>query len=516
MKSSRKISIAHLATVRQRRMKRVRRQRAIEVGKPVDVSLKPMALNSAEQKELSNLHVRPQDVRKHGIMTPKRVSMMAAVGLHLIAVLLAAHYIVWPTRLDAKATTVEFVHSASEHPRRARQSICDIGRSIFRHDGCLTPNSIPRGLNGRIRGFGPTRPDAFVTLETQRLPIFRKRIEPEYPKEAKRAGKEGMVVLEATIDVNGKAKDIKVKEDTVGFGCARAAIEALKASRFIPTKRGGKSISQRMTVPYVFKLEDSLNPFEEAGCLIPESIHRDGPNSLEITRPPAFRTKIEPKYPRAALHALKEGNVVLQATIDVDGKAKDIKIKEDTVGFGCARAAIQALEASRFIPAKRGGESIHQRITVPYVFKLEDSPDPSEQAGCSAPSPDPIHRDGPSSLEITRPPAFRTKIEPKHPRAARLAQKEGKVVLIATIDLEGRPKDIKVKEDNVGFGCARAAIDALEASLFRPAKRGVESVPIRIAIPYLFRLGDEVTRVNQESPRTPVESNLEKKIEDGC
>jgi hypothetical protein len=56
----------------------------------------------------------------------------------------------------------------------------------------------------------------------------------------------------------------------------------------------------------------------------------------------------------------------------VDGKATDIEVKEDKVGFGCARAAIQALKASRFNPAKRGEEIVSQRITVPYEFKLED------------------------------------------------------------------------------------------------------------------------------------------------
>ena len=362
MKSGLNISATRMQHMRERRMRRVRRQRAIEVDTSVEVSLKPMALNSVQQKELSNLHVRPQDVRKHGIMTPKRVSMMAAVGLHLIAVLLAAHYIVWPTRLVAEATTVEFVHSASEHPRRVRQSICDIGRSIFRHDGCLTPNPIPRGLDGRIRGFGPTRPDAFVTLEIQRLPIFSKRIEPEYPKEAKRAGKEGRVVLQATIDVNGKAKDIEIKDDEVGFGCARAAIKALKMSLFYPAKRGGKNVPQRISVPYKFKLEDSLNPWD-AG----RSISR-GP---QPTRP-TWLEKIEPKYPIEAKRAGKEGRVVLVATIDVNGKAKDIEVKEDKVGFGCAEAAIEALKASRFTPAKRGGKSISLRITGPYFFKIED------------------------------------------------------------------------------------------------------------------------------------------------
>ena len=92
----------------------------------------------------------------------------------------------------------------------------------------------------------------------------------------------------------------------------------------------------------------------------------------EILRPPSFRRKVEPKYPSEAKRAGKEGKVVLMATIDVDGKAKDIEVKEDEVGFGCARAAIQALKSSRFNPAKRGGENVLQRITVPYTFKIEE------------------------------------------------------------------------------------------------------------------------------------------------
>lgn len=82
--------------------------------------------------------------------------------------------------------------------------------------------------------------------------------------------------------------------------------------------------------------------------------------------------------------------------------------------------------------------------------------------------------------------------------------------------MEGRAIDIKVKEDNVGFGCARAAMDALEASLFRPAKRGVEIVPIRITIPYQFKLEDEAARVNHRSPQTPIENDSAKIVEVGC
>ena len=495
MKSGEEISVAHLETIRRRRMRRNRHQRAIKVGIPVEVSLKPMALNSSQQKETSNRHVRPHVDRKHGIMTPKRVSIMVAVGFHLIAVLLAAYSIVWPTRLEAETKIVEIVHLEPEHPRRVRRPIYDLGRDTTPRDGRLTPNASPRGSDDRVLGIAPILPGDFAPfvrphLETTRVPIFSMWIEPEYPNEAKRAWKGGTVVLKATIDVDGNAKDIVIKEDKVGFGCARAAIAALKASRFYPAKRGGESVLQRITVPYTFNVEDSLNPWE-GGICTPEPTYNVDFNTFEFTIPPKWLQKILPEYPNEAKRAGKEGRVVLIATVGPDGKAKDIRIKEDKVGFGCAEAAIEALRASLLTPAKRwDGKSVPLRIAVPYDFKLEDSSDPPEQAGCSIPSPDPIHRDGSSSLEITRPPAFRTKIEPKHPRAARIAQKEGKVVLEATIDVDGKAKDIKIKEDKVGFGCAEAAIEALKASRFIPAKRGVESVPIRIAIPYQFKLED--------------------------
>ena len=47
-----------------------------------------------------------------------------------------------------------------------------------------------------------------------------------------------------------------------------------------------------------------------------EKIRRDAFSSLEVTRPPSFRKKVEPKYPSEAKRAGKEGKVVLMATID--------------------------------------------------------------------------------------------------------------------------------------------------------------------------------------------------------
>lgn len=92
----------------------------------------------------------------------------------------------------------------------------------------------------------------------------------------------------------------------------------------------------------------------------------------EDTSVPQWCKKVLPGYPRAARRANAEGTVILEATVDVDGKARNIEVKEDNVGYGCARAAIEALKDSRFIPAEQDGEPIPMRISIPYRFVLVD------------------------------------------------------------------------------------------------------------------------------------------------
>ena len=375
MKSGLDISATRLENMRERRLRRIRRLRAIEAGKPFDTTAKPLLLNPDQKRGLSNLRLRSHGNQKHQTITPNRVSVVVALGIHLIALLLGAIYIVSPTRLDAEATIVDIVGSGPTDSRSVPPRIRNLGVYHFPRDGCLTPNPNPSRWWPPTPGYEKIRPNAFKPpLEVTIPPSWLTKIEPEYPSEAKRAGKEGKVVLEATIDIDGKAKDIVIKEDTVGLECARAAIQALEASRFIPAKRGEETVAQRIVVPYNFKVEYPSKTFEFEGCMIPpsEPLYGHPVEYFADTRPPSWLKKIEPKYPSEAKRAGKEGKVVLEATIDLEGSAKDIKVKEDNVGFGCARAAIDALEASLFRPATRGGVSVPIRIVIPYQFKLAD------------------------------------------------------------------------------------------------------------------------------------------------
>ena len=93
----------------------------------------------------------------------------------------------------------------------------------------------------------------------------------------------------------------------------------------------------------------------------------------EPTQDARFFRKVDPIYPESARLSHKEGLVVLEATIGTDGIARDIKVIKviEISGLGCEEAAIMALKASRFVPAKRGKEVVSQRLRIPYRFQFK-------------------------------------------------------------------------------------------------------------------------------------------------
>ncbi|MCG9127711.1 energy transducer TonB [Candidatus Poribacteria bacterium] len=97
------------------------------------------------------------------------------------------------------------------------------------------------------------------------------------------------------------------------------------------------------------------------------------PDISEPTQNARFLQKVDPLYPESARHTHQEGLVVLEATIDIDGKAKDISVVEviNVKGLGCEDSAIQALKASQFTPAMNGKTVISQRLRIPYRFSLK-------------------------------------------------------------------------------------------------------------------------------------------------
>jgi periplasmic protein TonB len=75
-----------------------------------------------------------------------------------------------------------------------------------------------------------------------------------YPDEAKKAGVQGKVYVEATIDENGNVVKTSVKK-SVGSGCDEAAMKAIRKTKFTPGTKDGKPVKVSVTIPIQFKLD---------------------------------------------------------------------------------------------------------------------------------------------------------------------------------------------------------------------------------------------------------------------
>ena len=332
MKSGQSNSAEHLETMRQRRMNRMKRQRLVEIGKPVDVSLKPMALNAVQKKELSGLQPSPRDDQKQSGATRSRVSVLGSLAVHAIAVFTAAFYVVRTAQVDDEAVSVVFFDEVLEEREiRDRQPIVKpppkptvIPETIVRKPletpiRTVTSESGDILDNQDLDDFSDAAPDADSGLDPGGL--------------------------------NGLDNFAPIKPPTVNTGD--------------PTE----SFRARFEDPNLGDIDD---PPDLENTPAPDLAGVDAFKPQKVTRLPRWRQKVDPKYPSAARRAQKEGRVVLVFSIDADGKAKDIRVKEDKTGFGLARAAIDALEASRFTAAKQGEERGAIRYSMVYQFKLED------------------------------------------------------------------------------------------------------------------------------------------------
>ena len=92
---------------------------------------------------------------------------------------------------------------------------------------------------------------------------------------------------------------------------------------------------------------------------------------IAYDEPPIPLRQIRPKYPEIAKKAGIEGTVVLQVFVDKKGRVKDTVILKGIPNTGLDEAAIKAIKAVRFKPAKQDGVALGVWISIPFNFRLE-------------------------------------------------------------------------------------------------------------------------------------------------
>jgi protein TonB len=95
------------------------------------------------------------------------------------------------------------------------------------------------------------------------------------------------------------------------------------------------------------------------------------------TTPPGFGAAYlrnpPPSYPPASRHAGEQGTVMLRVRVAVDGSASRVTVEKSSGSPHLDAAALEAVKAWRFTPARRGAEAVESWMLVPVVFRLESA-----------------------------------------------------------------------------------------------------------------------------------------------
>jgi protein TonB len=91
--------------------------------------------------------------------------------------------------------------------------------------------------------------------ETDSLPVVIKKHPVEWTAAAQRSRRQGVIILQATVNADGLVDAVKVlRADDTGFGIPEAAVAAAKQYRFKPGMKDGVRIKTFATItqPYRF------------------------------------------------------------------------------------------------------------------------------------------------------------------------------------------------------------------------------------------------------------------------
>lgn len=117
-------------------------------------------------------------------------------------------------------------------------------------------------------------------------------------------------------------------------------------------------------------------PFEPIQAELPEidpsPFHppTPSPSQARIDAPPEPLDAFRPKYPREARERGEEGDVTLLLTVSAEGEVKTVEIERSSGVDSLDRAAVAAVKAARFTPARTDGKATEAVAKLTLSFRL--------------------------------------------------------------------------------------------------------------------------------------------------
>ena len=357
------------------------------------------------------------------------------------------------------------------------------------------------GVVGGVSGGGKIMPPKLV-----------KEVEPVYPAEAKKAGIEGVVIMEATTDLYGRVANVRVLRSIPALD--QAALDAVKQWVYEPMIINGKPQPVVFTVTLRFKLDDQKKPAGggviggvyggvstgveggvsggveggvtggvkggvTGGVMSPEELQKyegDAVRAVGEVKPPKLIKGLEPVYPQVARQAQVEGMVILEAKTDEQGNVIEARVLRSIPILD--QAAIDAVKQWKYEPLVVDGKARKVIFTVTVRFMLKK--------GDKAKTLEKFAQGAIRAENNIKPPKLAKEVAPVYPEVARVAVIEGVVILGVKTDEEGKVKDVIVLRSIPLLD--QAAIDAVRQWVYEPMIIDGKAVPVVFTVTVRFTL----------------------------
>ena len=178
-----------------------------------------------------------------------------------------------------------------------------------------------------------------------------------YPESAKNEGIEGRVIVQFTVDEEGRVTNAEVVR-ALHPDLDAAALAALKTARFEPGRQDGRPVAVKLSLPFTFKL-----PFPKEVEALPE-----------VEQMPQLIGGLEAltgnvTYPEIARKAGIQGTVIVEFVVDKEGTVRNARVVRG-IGAGADEEALRAVREARFTPGMDKGEPVEVMMRLPIRFRL--------------------------------------------------------------------------------------------------------------------------------------------------
>jgi TonB family protein len=212
---------------------------------------------------------------------------------------------------------------------------------------------------------GQNVPEGTVKVEGQIPPPRRlKYVAPEYPRIAKRARVEGVVMLNVRIDERGKVENVDVVRSIPLLD--QAAVDAVRKWEYEPLRYDGKIVKAEFAVALRFS-GDGLS-VEVSSHQIPAGFLAGAVRVEEDVARRLLLKYVDPEYPEIARQARVEGFVVLGVLVNETGLVENVTVMRSIPLLD--QAAIEAVRHWIYRPPVMNGAPCKIAFVVSLRFQL--------------------------------------------------------------------------------------------------------------------------------------------------